>query len=254
MRTAPGDLERQGDEDWFSTTLVAGRQYTFDVVADQPDAGAPLGLGVYDSSRAQVTQGDTDLTFTPQTSGEYFLAVSSTAASGGSGDVLSTNPARAISDSWYQPENRRDDLAFDNNTATCWATSTSGADSSGVAWLGYDFGAGGEKAVGPSPSRITPAGTPRLGSGSSTAPTARPGSIRRALEQRGLVKRTAAAQNPPDEDGQPSPPPGQPQTPNSLSVRFFRPERPVVDPDQAPMNSGVRFWAPASTPSRKSLV
>ncbi len=142
-----GDLERRGDEDWFRADLVAGRQYTFDVQAAQPDAGS-LILGVNDASGAQVSQGDSGLTFTPQTSGIYYVAVSSGAAPGGTGDVLTTDPGRAISDSWYQPENCYDDLAFDNDSGTYWATATSGAGSAGVAWLGYDFGSGHDQAVG----------------------------------------------------------------------------------------------------------
>lgn len=75
-----GEIEVIGDKDWFSITLTAGNQYQFDVVGNTL---ANSFLELRDSSGTLITsnnnsgEGDNSrISFTPTTSGTYFLVAS----------------------------------------------------------------------------------------------------------------------------------------------------------------------------------
>ena len=84
--SASGTIEVAGDHDWFKIGMTAGQQYTFDLTGTL-GGGGTLGDPVeriYDSSGKQVAQAgtsgaDPELSFTPTTSGSYYVDVSSSA-------------------------------------------------------------------------------------------------------------------------------------------------------------------------------
>lgn len=86
-----GDIETSGDQDWFSITLTAGRQYQFDA---QGTSLSNTFLELRDSSGAVVTSDDDSgtglnarISFTPTTSGTYFVVVSAVGSATGTYSV-----------------------------------------------------------------------------------------------------------------------------------------------------------------------
>lgn len=86
-----GNIETSGDQDWFSITLTAGRQYQFDA---QGTGLSDAFLEVRDSSGAVLTSDDDSgaglnarITFTPTTSGTYFVVVSAVGSATGAYSV-----------------------------------------------------------------------------------------------------------------------------------------------------------------------
>ena len=84
--TASGDLETSGDRDWFSVQLTGGQDYTFDVSGAESGGGTltdPFvvlrdGDGNFiDQDEDGGTGANTSLSFTPATSGTYWLEVRS---------------------------------------------------------------------------------------------------------------------------------------------------------------------------------
>ena len=87
--TATGELEFDGDRDWFAVTLEAAKTYRIDVKGDTADDhGGTLhnpGLAVYDTSGNPVSHAVDDNsglylnarlgTFSPATDGKYFIEV-----------------------------------------------------------------------------------------------------------------------------------------------------------------------------------
>lgn len=75
-----GNIEIAGDQDWFSITLTAGREYQFDA---QGTSLSDVFMEVRDSSGTLVASDDDSgaglnarITFTPTTSGTYFVVAS----------------------------------------------------------------------------------------------------------------------------------------------------------------------------------
>lgn len=90
-----GVLETAGDEDWFAMTLQAGQRYSFDLEG-QPTSGGTLAdtliRGLHDSAGNLIANtGDDDggvstnsrVTFTPASSGTYYLAAAGYGANTG---------------------------------------------------------------------------------------------------------------------------------------------------------------------------
>ncbi len=84
--TATGDLEQNGDTDWFSVTLRAGVQYRIRLTGDfdSADLGGTLGdplLRVYDSTGQELAENDDEepgvlnpqIEYTPTSDGKHFL-------------------------------------------------------------------------------------------------------------------------------------------------------------------------------------
>ncbi len=78
-----GDIETSGDSDWFRTTLTAGVQYSFDLIGAGSGAGtlADPVLSLYSATGALLVSNDDNgtslesrVTFTPTTSGFYYVA------------------------------------------------------------------------------------------------------------------------------------------------------------------------------------
>ena len=84
--TATGEINDQGDRDWFAVSLEAGRTYRVDVRGSETEDGTladPILVGLYDASGTFVGgtgddnggQGRNSLTvFTPETAGTYYVA------------------------------------------------------------------------------------------------------------------------------------------------------------------------------------
>ncbi len=89
-----GELEETGDRDWFQVQLVAGRTYTFNMEGAPTNAGTLTDpfLVLRDANGAFISQDDNSgtsdnarITFTPTTSGTYWLEARSIAASNDTG-------------------------------------------------------------------------------------------------------------------------------------------------------------------------
>lgn len=93
-----GLIQDAADVEWFQVQLDAGQTYTFDVqgqASDQGTLGDPLAV-LMDTDLNEVARDDDGgvgldarLTFTPEVTADYLLAVS--AVGGGSGDFLMTS-------------------------------------------------------------------------------------------------------------------------------------------------------------------
>ena len=67
--SAAGTIETSGDLDWFAVTLVAGTTYQFDL------QGLPNpALHLQNASGGPITSGSNSITYTPSTSGTFYLA------------------------------------------------------------------------------------------------------------------------------------------------------------------------------------
>ncbi len=78
--TIHGSLETTSDSDWFATDLVAGHTYTATIPAFVNLGNATAELTFRNAAgTAQVTSSSGTLSFTPTTSGKYFIDVSSPA-------------------------------------------------------------------------------------------------------------------------------------------------------------------------------
>lgn len=86
------NIDFGGDDDWFSISLVGGREYRFDLTSGLNGGGGTLAdpfLRLYDSSGVFV-DGDDDgglffssrLFFTPTADGTYFLSARAAGSSG----------------------------------------------------------------------------------------------------------------------------------------------------------------------------
>lgn len=81
---ATGNIQVEGDNDWFKVSLTAGTEYAFNI------GGSSLGgsgsLAIYDASGNQVTSAGTgtQILFDPTSSGTYFVGASSTGTATGS--------------------------------------------------------------------------------------------------------------------------------------------------------------------------
>jgi hypothetical protein len=86
-RPATGEIEVAGDHDWLMASLEAGKVYVLDVLADGDGAGGTLKdatLRLIDSNGEEIAFDDNSgagkdprLQITPNTSGDYYLDVSS---------------------------------------------------------------------------------------------------------------------------------------------------------------------------------
>ena len=86
-RPATGEIEVAGDHDWLLASLEAGKVYVLDVLADGDGAGGTLKdatLRLIDSNGEEIAFDDNSgagkdprLQITPNTSGDYYLDVSS---------------------------------------------------------------------------------------------------------------------------------------------------------------------------------
>lgn len=83
--TSNGAIEAAGDYDWFKVVLTAGTTYRFEALGTDTSNGslADPYLEIYDNSGANLKSDDdsgagfnADLTFTPASSGTYFIAAS----------------------------------------------------------------------------------------------------------------------------------------------------------------------------------
>lgn len=89
---ATGNVATGGDTDWFAVTLQAGVEYTIDLRGDDTGGGTLPDAyihGIFDSSGNLIastqdnnsgTDSDAQVTFTPQTDGDYFVAAGAFAA------------------------------------------------------------------------------------------------------------------------------------------------------------------------------
>ncbi|MBI4798649.1 MAG: pre-peptidase C-terminal domain-containing protein [Desulfarculus sp.] len=122
-------------------------------------SGAQVGLSLslpevslYNSLGVKVAQGSlvggqSVLSYGCVADGTYYVAVGSVSAA--SGGNLCVDGSRGISDSILSSNmSYATSKAFDGNEGSFWASNTSGGGSAGVAWLGYDFGAGNSRSVG----------------------------------------------------------------------------------------------------------
>ena len=102
--SATGEIESQGDRDWFAITLVAGRTYRIDLEGFQSDGGTlgdPYLHGIYDadgnliSGTANDDRGwlsfDSQVTFTPTASGTFYIAAGAYGSSQGTYTVSVTD-------------------------------------------------------------------------------------------------------------------------------------------------------------------
>ena len=123
--TATGELEENGDADWFAVTLTAGTTYTIEQKGSSSGVGtlSDTHLFLYDSSGSYLTDDDdsglrfeSQLSYTPSTSGTYYVAArgyndartgtyqvavteASTATSTDIGDTISTTGSLAVGSS-----------------------------------------------------------------------------------------------------------------------------------------------------------
>ena len=117
--TATGEIEYNGDHDWFAVTLAAGRNYRFDLEGTETNGGTmynPYLRGIHDSSGTLIpgTTDDDDgacrnsrLTFTPTQAGAYYVSA------GGWSDQEGTYTLRVTDDT----DGIADDYTAGTNTA-----------------------------------------------------------------------------------------------------------------------------------------
>ncbi|MBL4639641.1 MAG: pre-peptidase C-terminal domain-containing protein, partial [Kordiimonadaceae bacterium] len=86
--SAMGNIEEEGDIDYYAVELIAGVTYQFDLEGGQTGSGTlddPFFEGLFDASNSRVSPDNDDgglstnsrIIFTPTTSGRYFIAASS---------------------------------------------------------------------------------------------------------------------------------------------------------------------------------
>jgi hypothetical protein len=80
---ATGDIDVEGDSDWFKVTLSAGNEYVFNIGSGT--LGSNGSLAIYDSSGNQISSvsSGSQIVFEPTTSGTYFVGASGSGASTG---------------------------------------------------------------------------------------------------------------------------------------------------------------------------
>ncbi len=95
-----GNLSTVGQSDWFKITLNAGTQYVFDLAAGT--LGAPA-VSLYDAAGNLVvagdagsTTGDSITSFTPTTSGTYYISASGAQSTTGTFSLSVTTRRRRL--------------------------------------------------------------------------------------------------------------------------------------------------------------
>ena len=110
MAPSPGNIETADDTDWFKVTLTAGKTYRFDVLGADSGNGtlADPFMRVRDSAGTSLVSDDdtgtglnAQTTYTPTSSGTYFVSAGSATSSGtGTYLVTATDVAPVINDDY----------------------------------------------------------------------------------------------------------------------------------------------------------
>ena len=110
--TATGEIEYNGDHDWFAVTLAAGRTYRFDLEGTETNGGTmynPYLRGIHDSS-GNLIPGTTDdddgacrnsrLTFTASQAGTYYVSAGGWSDQEGTYTLRVTDDTDGIADDY----------------------------------------------------------------------------------------------------------------------------------------------------------
>ena len=101
--TATGEIENEGDRDWFAVELVAGQPYTIDLRGSPTGDGTlsdPYLRGVYDSNGFYISytadndgghDNNSQLVFTPTRSGTHYIAAGASSGSQGTYELEVTH-------------------------------------------------------------------------------------------------------------------------------------------------------------------